>query len=114
MHFDVKTKLISSQLVREIPTIPLDPPRPRLEASEKLHIPIGLFKTHVHTSLCGREMASEPNILKRDGGAYPKSEVHSQTLFHPLEHLDGPFRLRRLGQSLHTDGGGVLATGVES
>ena len=24
-------------------------------------------------SLCGREMAPEPNTLKRDGGAYPKS-----------------------------------------
>ena len=53
------------------------PPRPRLQASEKLHSPIGLLKFHVRTSLCGREMASEPNILKRDGGAYPKSGGHS-------------------------------------
>ena len=45
------------------------PPMPHLQASEKLHSPIGLLKINVRTSLCGREMASEPNILKRDGGA---------------------------------------------
>ena len=51
------------------PLSPSTAPRPRLQASEKLHSPIGLLKIHVRTSLCGREMASEPNILKRDGGA---------------------------------------------
>ena len=42
---------------------------PRLQASEKIHSPIGLLKVHVHSTLCCREMASEPNIFKRDGGA---------------------------------------------
>ena len=51
------------------PLSPSTPSRPHLQASEKLHSPIGLLKIHVRTSLCGREMASEPNILKRDGGA---------------------------------------------
>ena len=55
--------------VFKYPLSPSTPPRPRLQASEKLHSPIGLFKVRVRTSLCGREMASEPNILKRDGGA---------------------------------------------
>ena len=55
--------------VFKYPLSPSTPPRPCLQASEKLHSPIGLLKIHVRTSLCGREMASEPNILKRDGGA---------------------------------------------
>ena len=63
--------------VFKYPLSPSTPPRPRLQASEKLHSPIGLLKIHVRTSLCGREMASEPNILKRDGGAYQKSGGHS-------------------------------------
>ena len=32
-----------------------------------------LGKNQVRASLCGREMASEANTLKREGGAYPKS-----------------------------------------
>ena len=63
--------------VFKYPLSPSTPPRPCLQASEKLHSPIGLLKIHVRTSLCGREMDSEPNILKRDGGAYPKSGGHS-------------------------------------
>ena len=47
---------------------PSTPPRPRLQASERLHSPIGLLKSNVRTSFCGRDMASEPNILKRNGG----------------------------------------------
>ena len=55
--------------VFKYPLSPSTPPRPCLQASEKLHSPIGPLNIHVHTSLCGREMASEPLILKRDGGA---------------------------------------------
>ncbi len=72
-----KLRAAKAHSVFKYPLSPSTPPRPCLQASEKLHSPIGLLKIHVRTSLCGREMASEPNILKRDGGAYPKSGGHS-------------------------------------
>ena len=64
-----KLRATKAHSVFKYPLSPSAPPRPRLQASEKLHSPIGLLKNNVRTSLCGREMASEPNILKRDGGA---------------------------------------------
>ena len=82
------SKKLHAAFCVQIPSLSLYPPRPHLQASEKLRSPIGLLHILVGTSLCGREMASEPNILKRDGGAYPKSGGHSTLM--PLYLLLSP------------------------
>ena len=50
-------------------SLSLPPPRPHQQACPKLRSPVGLLKINVHTTFCCREMASEPNIFKRDGAS---------------------------------------------
>ena len=80
------------------------PPRPRLQASEKLHSPIGLLKVHVRTSLCGREMASEPNILKRDGGALSSGNSTLMQRERGKKEAKAGKRKQRFGRSVKSVG----------
>ena len=88
------------------------PPRPRLQASEKLHSPIGLLKVRVRTSLCGREMASEPNILKRDGGALSSGNSTLMQRERGKKEAKAGKRKQRFGRSVKSAGrrAGVLTS----
>ena len=90
--------------VFKYPLSPSTPPRPCLQASEKLHSPIGLLKIHVRTSLCGREMASEPNILKRDGGALSSGNSTLMQRERGKKEAKAGKREQRFGRSVKSVG----------
>ena len=80
------------------------PPRPHLQASEKLHSPIGLLKVHVHTTLCCREMASEPNMFKRDGGALSSGNSTLMQRERGKKEAKAGKREQRFGRSVKSAG----------
>ena len=77
---------------------------PRPQGCEKLHSPIGLLKNHVRTSLCGREMASEPNILKRDGGALSSGNSTLMQRERGKKEAKAGKREQRFGRSVKSVG----------
>ena len=100
-----KTSRSEGSFCVQIPSLSLStPPRPCLQASEKLHSPIGLLKVRVRTSLCGHEMASEPNILQRDGGALSSGNSTLMQRERGKQETKAGKRKQRFGRSVKSVG----------
>ena len=84
--------------------LPLQGPACRPARSFIAHSPIGLSTNHVRTSLCGREMASEPNMLKRDGGALSSGNSTLMQRERGKKEAKAGKRKQRFGRSVKSVG----------
>ena len=85
-------------------SLPLPPRGPACRPARSFIAQSGFKQIHVRTSLCGREMASEPNILKRDGGALSSGNSTLMQRERGKKEAKAGKRKQRFGRSLKSAG----------